>query len=190
MPLATVHDVRRARRILLHGVTGSGKSTAAVALGARLGLPVHLSDDEFGWLPGWVQRPTDEMRALAAAAASEPAWVFDTAYGAFRDLVEPRAEVIIGLDYPRWVSLGRLLRRTLHRVVTREPVCNGNTENLRALVSSESIIAWHFRSFSRKRAAMRAWAARPDGPRVLLLRHPRELDRLLSRLDGPPAAPR
>ena len=69
MPTATIDDVRRARRILLHGVAGSGKSTAALALGARLGLPAHLSDDEFGWLPGWVQRSADEMRALAGAVA-------------------------------------------------------------------------------------------------------------------------
>lgn len=182
MPHATVDDVRNARRVLLYGVTGSGKSTAALAVGERLGLPVHLADDEFGWLPGWVQRPADDMRALAGAAAAGPEWVFDTAYGTFRDLVEPRAEVIIGLDYPRWLSLTRLLRRTLSRVATKEPVCNGNTENWRALVSEESIIAWHFRSFARKRATMRAWAARPDGAPVMLLRHPRELDRLLSAL--------
>ena len=71
---------------------------------------------------------------------------------------------------------------TLSRVATKDPVCNGNTENWRALVSEESIIAWHFRSFARKRATMRAWAARPDGAPVMLLRHPRELDRLLSAL--------
>lgn len=182
MPTATIDDVRRARRILLHGVAGSGKSTAALALGARLGLPVHLSDDEFGWLPGWVQRSADEMRALAGAAASEPAWVFDTAYGSFRDVVEPHADVIIGLDYPRWLSLGRLVRRTLGRVLTQEPVCNGNTENWRAIASRESIIVWHFRSFTRKRRAMRAWARRPDGPPVLLLAHPRDLSRLLAAL--------
>lgn len=182
MPHASIDDLRRARRVLVYGVTGSGKSTAALAIGQRLGLPIHLADEEFGWLPGWVQRPADEMRALAEAAASEPEWVFDTAYATFRDLVEPNADVIVGLDYPRRVSLARLLRRTLHRVVTREPVCNGNTENWRAIFSRESIIAWHFRSFARKRATMRAWAARPDGPPVLLLGHPRELDRVLSSL--------
>ena len=41
------------RRILVYGVTGSGKSTAAARLGAVTGLPVHLAD-ELTWLPGWV----------------------------------------------------------------------------------------------------------------------------------------
>lgn len=183
MPTATTDDVRDASRILLYGVTGSGKSTAALAIGARRGLPVHLADEEFGWLPGWVQRPEAEMRALAEAAASEPTWVFDTAYSAFRDLVEPHADVIIGLDYPRWLSLGRLLRRTVSRLVTRQPMCNGNVETLRQVFSRDSIIAWHFRSFARKRATMRAWAARPDGPPVLVLRRPRELSQLLRALN-------
>lgn len=182
MPPATVDDVRRAKRVLLHGVTGSGKSTAAVAIGARLGLPVHLADEEFGWLPGWVQRPADEMRARVAVAAAEPAWVFDTAYGTFRDLVEPWAEVLIGLDYPRWISLGRLLTRTFIRVLDHRPICNGNRESFRQMFSRDSIIAWHFRSFARKRATMRAWAARAEGPPVMLVRRPRELERLIGAL--------
>ena len=187
MPHATVVDLQRARRALLHGVSGSGKSTAAVAIGARLGVPVHLADDEFGWLPGWVQRPPDDMRALAAAAAAEPAWVFDTAYGIFRDVVEPHADLIIGLDYPRWLSLGRLLRRTWLRSLNGELVCNGNVETLRQMFSTDSIIVWHFRTFARKRSTMRAWAARADGPPVLLLRRPHELDRLLGDLNRPAA---
>ncbi|NLT29741.1 MAG: adenylate kinase [Propionibacterium sp.] len=182
MPLATIDDLRHARRILVHGVTGSGKSTAAVALGRALDLPVHLVDEEFGWLPGWVQRPAEDMRRLAGAAAAEPAWVFDSSYATFRDLVEPRAELIFGLDYPRWLSLWRLLRRTLARVITRQQVCNGNVENWRALVSRESIILWHFTSFAGKRRQLRQWAACPEGAPVLVLRHPRELDLLLRLL--------
>lgn len=182
MPPAPVDDVQRAKRVLLYGVTGSGKSTAAAAIGARLGLPVHLADEEFGWLSDWVQRPANEMRAMAAVAAAEPEWVFDTAYGSFRDLVEPRAEVIIGLDFPRWISLGRLLKRTLTRVIDRQPICNGNVETFRQVFSGDSIIVWHFRSFSRKRATVRAWAARTEGPPVMLVRRPRELERLLSAL--------
>lgn len=52
MPSASIDHVRQARRVLFHGVAGAGKSTAAERLGAVLGLPVTLVDEEFGWLPG------------------------------------------------------------------------------------------------------------------------------------------
>ncbi|WP_220456803.1 hypothetical protein [Changpingibacter yushuensis] len=48
MPVGTLDDVVSASRILVYGVTGSGKSTAALSLGEILELPVHLVDEEFG----------------------------------------------------------------------------------------------------------------------------------------------
>ncbi|MDN5562712.1 MAG: adenylate kinase [Luteococcus japonicus] len=186
MPAATLDHLRTAQRVLCYGVTGSGKSTAALALGALLGLPVHLVDDEIGWLPGWRQRPVPEQRELAASMVAEPGWILDSAYGHWRDLVLPRAEVILALDYPRWLTLARLVRRTVRRVVTKEPQCNGNVETLRQTFSSESIIAWHFRSFANKRRRMRAFEAATDGPAVLRLTHPRQLTELLAELRNPP----
>lgn len=189
MPRATVDDVRRAHRILLYGVTGSGKSTAALRLGQVLGLPAHLVDEEIGWLPGWSNRPDDDMRELAAKIAVEPCWVLDSAYGTFRDIMLDRTQVVVALDYPRWLSLFRLIRRTLHRVVTREAVCNGNVETVRHLLSRDSIVAWHFRSFARKRDAMRTWQGSPMGVPVLRLSHPRELEVLIAELHSLRGAP-
>jgi adenylate kinase family enzyme len=41
------------RRVVVTGLAGSGKSTFAVALAARTGLPVIHLDLAF-WKPGWV----------------------------------------------------------------------------------------------------------------------------------------
>lgn len=60
----------------------------------------------------------------------------------------PRADLVVALDYPRWLSLGRLLRRTARRMVTREPICNGNVERVRDTLGRDSIIAWHFRTYT------------------------------------------
>lgn len=185
MPRATVDDLRGARRVLVYGVTGSGKSTAAARLGQLLDLPLHLADDEIGWLPGWVQRDVDDMRAIAARIVEGDRWVLDTAYGSFRDVVLPRTEVVVALDYPRWLSLQRLVRRTLHRWATGQTVCNGNRERLQQVISRDSVIVWHFRSYRRKTEQIRAWTGAGDGiPPVLRLRHPRELDQALELLSA------
>ena len=177
----------RARRVLLYGVTGSGKTTLARQISEVTGLPWHSGDDEIGWLPGWVERDIDEQRELVERIAASDAWVLDTAYGRWRDLIEPRAQLIVALDYPRVVSLVRLLRRTTRRIVAREAVCNGNRETLRLALSSDSIIGWHFRTFARKRERIDAWEADPDAPPLIRLRSPGQTRRWLESLgESPP----
>lgn len=187
MPLATAHDLKHARRILVHGVSGSGKSTAADRIGAALGLPVHLADEEIGFLPAaeavWTNREPDDMRRIAAQIAAGDRWVLDTTYDSFRDVVMARVDVVIGLDYPRWRSLARLSRRTAGRIRDGRLVCNGNRENLTNLFSRESIIAWHFKTFSQRRATMHAWAENPAGPPTILVSRPAEFDALIEAID-------
>ncbi len=169
-------------RVLFYGVTGSGKSSAARAYAQATGLPEFSADDDIGWLPGWQQRTVEEQRDIAAGIAAQDRWVLDSAYGVWRDVVVPRAELVVGLDYPRWLSLARLIRRSLRRALTREPVCNGNQETLTRLFVEDSIIRWHFRSFTRKRQVMRGLQADPDMPPAILFRHPRQLDAWLAQL--------
>lgn len=168
-------------RILLYGVTGSGKSTAALALGERTGLPVTLVD-ELTWLPGWVPVEQSRQREVIGEVVAGERWVLDSSYAAWLDLVLPRVDLVVGLDYPRWLSLSRLVRRTVSGAITREPRCNGNVETWRKIFDRSSIIGWHFQSFARKRRRMRAWATDPDLPPVLLFRHPRELEAWLKTL--------
>jgi adenylate kinase family enzyme len=169
-------------RVIFYGVTGSGKSSAARAYAKATGLPEFSADDDVGWLPGWQQRSTQEQRELARGIAAQDRWVLDSAYGVWRDLVVARADLIVGLDYARWLSLGRLIRRSVRRVVSRQPVCNGNIETLARLVGKDSIIVWHFRSFKRKRRVMRAFHADPPAPSVMVFRRPSELDAWLEQV--------
>jgi adenylate kinase family enzyme/GNAT superfamily N-acetyltransferase len=171
-------------RVLFYGVTGSGKSSAARAYAQATGLPEFSADDDIGWLPGWQQRTVEEQRDIAAGIAAQDRWVLDSAYGVWRDIVVPRAELVVGLDYPRWLSLARLVRRSLRRSLTREPVCNGNHETVARLFVEDSIIRWHFRSFTRKRQVMRGLQADPGMPPAILFRHPRQLDAWLAQLSA------
>lgn len=170
-----------ADRVLVYGVTGSGKTTLARLIGERTGLPWHEMD-LLTFEPGWITVPLAEQRRRVEAICAEPRWVLDTAYSNWLDLVLPRVELIVALDYPRWISLGRLLRRTVARAMDKRDICNGNQESFRLAFSRESIVLWHFKSFRSKRRRIRKWAAEPPGARVVVLRSRRATERWLTGL--------
>jgi adenylate kinase family enzyme len=169
-----------ASRILVYGVTGVGKSHLAARIAERTGLPYHPVDD-LTWEPGWVAVPDDVQRDRISRICAGEEWVLDSAYTNWKDVPLARADLIVGLDYPRWFAYARLLRRTAARLVTRERICNGNTESVRVLLARDSILWFHFRSFGRKRDRLRAWQAAEPG-RVLLFHRPSDVERWLTGL--------
>lgn len=177
--MASGGDFRSATRIAVYGVTGSGKTRAAADIAAVTGLPWHAVDD-LTWEPGWVEVPADEQRRRIEQICRADAWILDSMYSQWLDLVLARAQVIVALDYPRWLAYQRLVRRTATRVVTRERICNGNVESPRNLVARDSILWWHFRSFGRKRARMRSWEADPSAPAVQRFTRSAQLTRALA----------
>jgi adenylate kinase family enzyme len=181
--VASADLVSSARRILVYGVTGAGKTTLAARLSEVTGLTWHSVDD-LTWQPGWVEVPAGEQRRRIRAICAGPEWILDTAYGAWLDEPLQRVELIVALDYPRWFSLQRLVRRTVARVVDGRLVCNGNRETLRLLVSRDSILAWHFRSYRHKRERIRSWSSDPAAPPVHRLTSARQTDRWLAGI-GP-----
>jgi adenylate kinase family enzyme len=173
--------MRAPERILVYGVTGSGKTTLAARLAQQTELPWHSVDD-LTWEPGWVEVPTDEQRRRIGAICADQRWILDSAYSKWLDVALGRVELIVALDYPRWLSLGRLLRRSVVRALDRRTVCNGNNESFRQLMSRDSIVVWHFRSFARKRRRIDEWAADESGPAVVRLTSPSATRRWLKEL--------
>lgn len=171
------------RRILVYGVTGSGKTTAAARIGQATGLPWHAVDD-LTWQPGWVSVSKDVQRRRIATICEQDEWILDSAYGEWLDVPFARVQLIVGLDYPRWLSLSRLVRRTVARAIDKKPICNGNYQTWRRMIGRDSIVGWHFQSFARKRARMRAWEVDPNAPDILRFTTPRELDAWIARLNG------
>jgi adenylate kinase family enzyme len=176
--------VRAVQRVLVYGVTGSGKSTLARRIAERLRLP-YVEVDELTWEPGWVPVPDEIQRERITAVCAGDAWVLDHAYGKWLDVPLARADLVVGLDLPRLVSLSRLVRRTLTRMVRRTPTCNGNVESFREIfLRRDSILLWHFTSFAGKRARIRQWAAEGAVP-VVVLRSSAEVERWVASLgDG------
>ena len=173
------------RRIVVIGTTCSGKTTLAARLAQRLGVQ-HIELDALNWQPNWTQTPLDEFRVRVADALSTDTWVLDGNYSKSRDIVWPRADTIIWLDYPLPVIMARLFKRTLRRVVTREELWNGNRETLRGtLLSRDSLLLWALKTYRRRRRETPMWLARPEYQHLALihLTSPRMADRWLAKLE-------
>ena len=178
-----------ARRVLVYGVTGSGKTTLAERISGITSLPWY-SVDELTWEPGWVEVSHDEQRRRISAICEQPEWILDSAYGVWRDIPLSRAQLVVALEYPRWISLQRLVRRTIARARNGTLICNGNTESLKRAVSRDSIVRWHFHSFKRKRNRIAQWMAQDGGPKVLRMTSPRQTESWLTELAAaPPSTP-
>jgi adenylate kinase family enzyme len=100
------------RRVMVMGPPGSGKSTLARRIGDKYDLPVFHLDQAF-WRPGWVRTPEAAFRAEVQRIAALPGWVID---GNYIDTISPRlaaADTVVYLDVPTWLSMFRVLRRTI-----------------------------------------------------------------------------
>jgi adenylate kinase family enzyme len=173
------------QRVSVVGTSGSGKSTFAAHLAARLGVP-HVELDALHWQPGWIEVNPEVFRDRVRRALDGDAWVVDGNYGAVRDLVWEHADTVIWIDFSLAVTLRRVVWRTLRRVLTREPCCNGNRETLGRAVSRDSIILWALSTHGRRRreyqGAVDALGAR--GVNVMRLRTPREASQWIRSIEG------
>lgn len=168
------------QRIMVYGVTGSGKTTLAARLSNLSGVK-WTSVDDLTWEPGWVEVPPDVQRAKFEAICGGEEWMLDTAYGKWIDVPLARVQLIVALDYPRLLSLSRLLRRTLARVFDKHKICNGNIETWRQMLSHDSILVWHFRSFKSKKARIDRFE-KMENVTVVRIRSPRQLEDWISRV--------
>jgi adenylate kinase family enzyme len=147
-------------RIHVRGTTGSGKSTFAAELAARLGVP-HIELDALHHGPNWTEAPADELqrRVRAAMAAAPNGWVIDGNYdGKLGSLVADAADSTVWIDPPFHTVFIRVLTRTLDRVWNDVELWNGNRESWRtAFWGRDALIWWAIRAYFRHR---RLWAGR------------------------------
>ncbi|MDQ0374170.1 toxin [Cellulomonas humilata] len=173
------------RRVRVVGTTGSGKTTFAGRLAARLDVP-HLELDEVFWDAGWTKRDPEEARALIRAfvESADRGWVTDGNWTAGTQGLLTDAEAFVWLDYPRRTVMARVVRRTLRRGVLRTELWHGNRENLRNVLNADpeqNVVLWSWTSHTRTRTRYSTLAADSPIP-VIRLRSPREAQRWLGTL--------
>lgn len=172
------------RRIVVWGVTGSGKTTLARNLSEALGLK-RIELDAIFWQPGWVETPLDGFRAkLQVAIHDAPdGWVLDGSYSRVSDIYLSHADTLLWLHLPWRTSFRRVFWRTVSRAWTREPLYyeGGPQESWRlSFFDSKSILWWSIR---QHRTATKARRERFDAlsPHIRRyeLRSAREVEQLL-----------
>jgi adenylate kinase family enzyme len=173
------------RRIVVVGTSGSGKTTMARRLGERLGVP-HIELDELHLGPNWAEVP-DELfreRTLRALDGRE-GWTVDGNYSQVRDIVWPRADTVVWLDYSLPLMLWRLTRRTFGRAILKEEVWHGNKESLRThLFTKDSLYWWVLTTYKVRRKEYPVLLQNPEYAHLIKirLRSAREANRWLERV--------
>jgi adenylate kinase family enzyme len=157
-----------AKRIVILGPCGAGKSTLARRIGARLGLPVvHL--DRFYWTPGWVQTEESKFGARVAEAVKGDAWVMDGNYTGPSPihLRLARAHAVIWLDLPRHIYFPRALWRAIkYYGRTREDIGVDCPERIDVPFLKD----WVWTYPARRAEHMQIMATLPLGVRGIILR--------------------
>jgi adenylate kinase family enzyme len=116
--------------VVVIGSGGAGKSTFAVELGRRTGLPVVHLDRHF-WRPGWVATPDDEWEARVRELVAADRWVMDGNYGGTMPIRFERADTVVFLDLPRVICLLSVIWRSFRHLRTPRPdMSEGNPEKL------------------------------------------------------------
>ncbi|MEO8289168.1 MAG: AAA family ATPase [Chloroflexota bacterium] len=150
------------KRIAVVGTSGSGKTTMARRLAARLGVP-HIELDELHWGPNWTEERDDVFRERVDIRLRGDGWTTDGNYTAVRDIVWARADTVVWLDYSLPLILWRLTRRTFSRAVLNEEIWHGNKESLRThFFTKDSLYLWVFQTYKKRRREYPVLFARPE----------------------------
>ena len=166
------------RRVaIIATASGCGKTTFGRELAARLGLP-FVELDAIHWQAGWTELDATELRRRVEPIVTGDAWVVDGSYRMkLGDLVLDAADTVVWLDLPRRVWLPRLVTRTVHRLMSRQELWNGNRESFRSVFfGPDPLVAYALRTAPRRRQRYPRELARH---RVARLRTQSEVDAFL-----------
>src|ERR1700749_1478928 len=102
------------QRVAILGRGAAGKSTLALMLSRRLGIPVTELDSIF-WRPGVRPTPEPGWTAIQRELVARERWIIDGDLGPYDTGLALRlraADTIVVLDFPLWRCVWRALRRS------------------------------------------------------------------------------
>ncbi len=172
--------LRDARRILVIGCSGGGKSTLSRKLSRLLELPYISMDREFFWLPGWKLRDRTEIGAMIAQAVSGEWWIMDGTSPGTLPLRLPRADLVIWLRMPRLLCISRVVRRWMRYAGQSRPeMAPGCPEKIDMPFLR---YIWNFERVESPEIVEALSRHGPDVP-VMILRRPAQTAALVASLE-------
>jgi hypothetical protein len=130
--------------------------------------------------------PYEVARARVEAALQSPSWIVSASNRIVGDVILPRAEAVIWLDYSFWVRFSRLLKRIFYRLTKSKRSSNkvrneSNTQRKFRLRFSH--VRWFFKIYTRS-PKMPNGLNLPENSHLLIFhfKSPREAESWLARL--------
>lgn len=109
------------KRVAIIGSPGAGKSTFARKLAEQTELPLVHLDTEHHRQDKDYYINTERWDAYVLSEISKPDWIIEGNFSSTFEQRFARADTIIYIDTPRWLTISRLFRRLFHRSPERRP---------------------------------------------------------------------
>lgn len=150
------------RRVIVCGISGTGKSTLARRIAAATGIDCVELDAYFHG-PGWTPRPQFAEEVTAILSGRE--WVVDSfGYPSVRSLLWKRATIVIWLDLPVHEFWPRVVGRSFHRAWRREELWHGNKETWASWLTRDHPVQQSLRQYVSRRREISAELALKQPP--------------------------
>ncbi|MBI1338927.1 hypothetical protein GC169_01785 [bacterium] len=174
-------------RVLVVGISGSGKTTFSSRLAAATGIP-HTDLDAVNWRPGWRDRTSTDRESFIAdidAASAAPAWTISGSYhSTIGDMLWSRATDAVWMDLPRLAVMAQVIPRSLQRALSGADVFPGCRETPARLFGAEHPIRYAWDNHARRRERYEQVSVDPAyaDVRIHRCRSRREGDAAMARL--------
>jgi adenylate kinase family enzyme len=99
---------------MIFGRPGSGKSTFALRLHKKTGIPLHHLDRHF-YTANWVERDYQEFLSIQQNIVNQDTWIIDGNCTRSFEMRYQRADLCIYFNYPRWKCYWRIFKRRIKK---------------------------------------------------------------------------
>lgn len=164
-------------RILIIGCSGAGKTTLALQLSEKLGLPlVHL--DALYWRDNWQGISNEEFDRLLTEELRKQKWIIDGNYGRTLPLRLQHCDTVIYLDYSRLTCIFGIFKRVVRWYGKTRPDMGANCPEH---VDFEFFkFVWTFNKKYRER--YHKMLKESDNKKVIILKNRKQAEKFIQSL--------